>query len=169
MNKDIVNDKSIMNDVIVKDGMAMQEAGMEVRARAQGVSTLRLSLVRGYYLLDFAMLGIYAWSTMFVRAGEWTQLDGVAFSFWAAISLLGGLGLRYPLAMLPLLFLQFLYKSTWLLAVALPMWLAGNAEPVRQMTGDMIFALVLLAAIMPWRYAFEQFVSKPAEPLRGRA
>lgn len=162
-------DKEIASDAMVKGDMSTQDAGMASRARAQGVSTVRLTLVRGYYLLDFVMLGIYAWSSIFMRAGEWVSLDGVAFSFWAAISLLGGLGLRYPLAMLPLLFLQFLYKSTWLLAVALPMWLAGNTEHIRQMTGDMIFALVLLAAIMPWRYAFEQFVSKPAEPMRGQA
>jgi hypothetical protein len=88
------------------------------------VSTLRLYVMRFVYLLNFALLGLDVWPTLFKHQGAWDPLKGVAFSFWAALSLLSGLGLRYPMKMVPLLLLQLVYKAVWLAAVALPMWSA---------------------------------------------
>ncbi len=133
-----------------------------------GVSIARLTVVRIYYLLDFVLLGLYVWPKIIAGAGDWQPLDSVAFSFWAAVSLLSGLGLRYPIAMLPLLLVQLFYKSVWLLAIALPMWLAGQLAQIQEMTRDMIFALVLLIAVIPWRYVVAKFVKRPGEPWRRR-
>src|SRR5580704_18639144 len=88
------------------------------------VSTLRLYVMRFVYLLNFVLLGLDVWPALLRHSGAWDPVKGVAFSFWAALSLLSGLGLRYPLKMVPLLLLQLLYKTLWLVAVALPMWSA---------------------------------------------
>src|SRR5271154_1460194 len=86
------------------------------------VSTLRLYVIRFVFLLNFALLGSDVWPAIFKHQGPWDPLKGVAFAFWAALSALSGLGIRYPLKMTPLLLLQMLYKVVWLLAVGLPMW-----------------------------------------------
>lgn len=137
------------------------------RVVGAALSPLRLSLIRGYFLLDFVLLGAYAWSTLLGRDAPWPALDGVAFSFWAAVSLLSGLGLRYPQKMLPVLFVQLAYKLVWLLAVAAPMALRGHGGEVAPMARDMAVALALLVAAIPWRYALHTYLRAPAEPWRG--
>ena len=72
------------------------------------VSTFRLYLLRTIYLLNFVFLGLDVWPALVNHTGAWDPVKGVAFSFWAALSVLSGLGVRYPLRMLPLLLLQLL-------------------------------------------------------------
>jgi len=69
------------------------------------VSTLRLYVMRVVYLLNFALLGSDVWPAIFRHQGAWDPLKGVAFAFWAALSALSVLGIRYPLKMVPLLLL----------------------------------------------------------------
>lgn len=86
------------------------------------VSSRRLLALRTVYLLNFVGLGALAWPAVLGPDQPPGLIEGVAFSFWAALSLLMGLGLHYPLGMLPLLFIQLLYKIVWLAAVAFPLW-----------------------------------------------
>jgi hypothetical protein len=68
---------------------------------------------------------------------------------------LSGLGLRYPLRMLPLLLLQLFYKAVWLLAVALPMWSAVRSTGLTHAMA--IGAIVDLVGI-PWPYVLANYV-----------
>ena len=86
------------------------------------VSTIRLYLLRFLYLLNFALLGFDVWPAILTRSASWEPIEGVAYSFWGALSLLSALGLRYPLRMLPLLFTQLVYKAIWLLSIGVPRW-----------------------------------------------
>jgi len=70
---------------------------------SEETSTFRLYLMRLLYLLNFVLLGLDVWPGIINHVGAWDPVKGVAFSFWAALSALSGLGLRYPLKMLPLL------------------------------------------------------------------
>src|ERR1700739_2941675 len=88
-------------------------AGTEPRT----VGILRLYVMRCAYLLNFAGLGLAVWPSILTHRGLGDPLQGVAICFWGALSLLMGLGLRYPLEMIPLLLLQFAYKTVWLVAV----------------------------------------------------
>jgi hypothetical protein len=72
---------------------------------SEETSTFRLYLMRLLYLLNFVLLGLEVWPVMINHPGAWDPVKGVAFSFWAALSALSVLGLRYPLKMLPLLLL----------------------------------------------------------------
>src|SRR5438876_6657240 len=112
-------------------------------------SSLRLYLMRLLYLGNFVFLGLNVWPELIKHEGAWDPVKGVAFSFWAALSTLSALGLRYPLKMVPLLLLQFLYKSIWVLAVALPMWSTFRSIELTKVMG--LGALVDIA-IIPWRY-----------------
>ncbi len=119
------------------------------------VSTLRLYLLRALYLLNFVFLGFDVWSAIVTHTGTWDPLRGVAFSFWAALSLLCGLGVRYPLRMLPLLLLQLLYKCIWVVAVALPMWPTLRSAAI---TKSMLIPIPMLLIVIPWTYVFATFV-----------
>ena len=112
---------------------------------------MRLYLLRAVYLLNFLALGIDVWPTIISHEGPWDPVRAVAFSFWAALSLLMAAGIRYPLQMLPLLFLQLLYTSIWLVLVALPEWSAGRTTTL--ITISVIVVIVDLIAI-PWSYVF---------------
>src|SRR6516165_6506266 len=87
---------------------------------AEEVSLLRLYVMRGMYLINCVLVGSGVCYEFIHREKPWDQMVGVAFSFFAALSVLSALGIRYPLAMLPLLFVQLFYKTFWLFMVYLP-------------------------------------------------
>jgi hypothetical protein len=127
-------------------------------------STFRLYLMRFAYLLNFVLLGSDVWPEIINHAGMWDPVKGVAFSFWAALSALSGLGLRYPLKMLPLLLMQLVYKTIWLLAVALPMWSAVRST---DLTKAMVVGVVLDLVVIPWAYVLANYVKQPGDRWRS--
>lgn len=128
--------------------------------------TFRLYLLRTVYLLNFVGLGSMVWPVIINHEGAWDPLHGVAFSFWAALSLLMGLGVRYPLQMLPMLLLQLLYKAVWLIAVALPLWSAGRPS---EMTRAFLIPVVIDLVVIPWSYVLANYVTKRGDRWRSAA
>ena len=67
----------------------------------------------------------------------------------------------------PLLFVEFAWKSIWLLAVALPIWRSGQAfdadtaETVKACLMGVIFPFVI-----PWGYVFKHYASAPGDRWR---
>jgi len=106
-------------------------------------------------LFNFVGLGLLVWPGIINHRGPWDPLHGVAFSFWAALSTLAGLGIRYPLKMLPLLLLQLFYKSIWLIAVAFPLWRAGQPT---SLTRVFVIPLVIDLIAIPWPYVLATYV-----------
>ena len=130
---------------------------------SEEASMFRLYLMRLLYLLNFVLLGLDVWPVIINQKGEWDPMHGVAFSFWAALSALSGLGLRYPLRMLPLLLLQLFYKSVWLIAVALPLSSAGRST---NLTKPFVIGVVLDLIVIPWPYVLANYVKKPGDRWR---
>jgi hypothetical protein len=130
---------------------------------SEETSIFRLYLMRLLYLLNFVLLGLQVWPVIINHVGAWDPVRGVAFSFWAALSALAGLGLRYPLKMLPLLLLQLLYKSIWVIAVALPLWSAFRSI---ELTKVMAVGAVVDLIVIPWPYVLANYVKKPGDRWR---
>ncbi len=124
---------------------------------ADAVSTFRLYLMRCLYLLNFLGLGWSVWPALVNPEKMLEPLPGVAFSFWAALSLLMGLGVRYPLKMLPLLLLQLVYKCIWLAAIAVPLWAAGRYPG---MTKIFLIGVVADLLVIPWPYVVAHYVKE---------
>src|SRR4249920_2984878 len=92
------------------------------------VSLLRFYLLRGTYLLVAVAMGAQIWPLVFHHR-HWDDLmHGVTVSMLAAVTALCLLGLRYPLKMLPLLFVETVWKTVWVLAMGLPLWQAGQMD-----------------------------------------
>lgn len=120
-------------------------------------TTLRLNVMRFLYLLNFALLGYDVWPAIVRHAGAWEPMRGVAFSFWAALATISGLGLRYPLKMVPVLLLQLLYKSIWVAAVAMPNWAIVRSTGL---ANAMLIGIVLDVVVIPWPYVLRTFVTE---------
>ena len=126
------------------------------------ISTFRLYLLRLLYLFNFVLLGLDVWPAIINHAEAWDPVKGAAYSFWAALSVLSGLGLRYPLKMVPLLLLQLLYKSVWIIAIALPTWtLVQSANP--GLTKAMVGGVVVDLIVIPWAYVLANYVKKQGD------
>jgi len=124
------------------------------------VSLLRLYMMRGMYLLNFVLVGGGVWVEFLHRQKPWDPITGAAFSFWAGLSGLSALGLRYPLAMLPIMFMQLFYKTFWELAVSLPLRAAGHST---DLTRPFLIAIVLDILVIPWGYVVSRYIKTPSD------
>ncbi len=125
------------------------------------VSKYRIYLLRGLYFLVLITLGPDALSEIFNAQNPINPIQGIAYSFWAAFALLCGLGVRYPLKMLPLLLLQLFYKSIWLLGVYMPSREGGNLdETAHGLFMACFIGVVLDLLIIPWKYVYREFLRK---------
>ena len=136
------------------------------KLRTVDVSLFRLYLLRVLYLGNFVMLGLSVWPGILRHNGWANPLEGVAVAFWGALSLICIIGVRYPLKMLPLIFLQFSYKLIWLLAVALPRLSTG--APTWYMK-PMLMGVLLEPIVIPWPYVFATYVRKAGDRWRNRS
>ena len=93
-------------------------------------------------------------------------MHGVAASMLAAMSALAVLGLRYPLRMLPLLFFELLWKTIWLIAIALPLWSAGQMDADTAETVRECLVVVVFPIVIPWRFVLENYLRKPGDRWR---
>ena len=123
------------------------------------VSLFRLYLMRAAYLLLVVGLGLTIWPGLIHHATAWTPMRGVAASLLATLSALSVFGLRYPLAMLPVLVFELLWKAIWLVAIALPLW---SARQMDAQTWNTVYvclaAVVIVPFIIPWPYAFARYL-----------
>src|SRR4051812_42003586 len=92
------------------------------------VSTLRLYLLRALYLLIFIGQGAIQWPLLIAGASAVPFWRGVGAAMLGAMALVAGLGVRYPLQMLPLLLFEFAWKLIWVLAILLPKWLGHDMD-----------------------------------------
>lgn len=135
------------------------------RAGAPPVSLFRLYLLRAIYLLIAVGQG-FIQGPLFFHHGHWTLMSGVAHSFLAALAILSLVGVRYPLQMLPLLVYELMWKLTWLLGIALPLWLAGQVDADTRQSFFEIAPIVVVIPIIPWRYVFANYVAKRGDRWR---
>ncbi len=138
------------------------------------LSTIRLYSMRCVYLLTGVFLGSNVWPALITRTTPWDPLHGVAFSFWAAYSLLMLFGVRFPVRLLPLMLLQLFYKVIWLSAVAYPLWSAGHLNATASgLVKVFASAVVVDLIVIPWLYVFEKYIKAifirqaKREPLQG--
>lgn len=132
-----------------------------------GVSMFRLYLMRALYLLIFVGEGSIQWPALIGHPIMWSFWHGVGSSLLAAMTLMMALGIRYPLQMLPLLLFELLWKSLWLIAIALPLWRAGQMDADTQDTVTAcLMGVVLCPLVIPWSYVLVHYVKQRGDRWR---
>ena len=131
------------------------------------VSTLRLYVLRALYLLMFVGQGTLQWPLLINRGAGVTFWHGVGAAMLGAMALVAALGIRYPLQMLPLLIFEFAWKLIWVLAILLPKWSTNQMDPATLESAPSILMGVIVPLIIPWRYVFANYVTKPGDRWRN--
>jgi len=131
------------------------------------ISLVRLYVLRATYLLLFVGLALAMWPAIINHTSAWPLMNGVVASLLAAVSVLAVLGIRYPLQMLPLLLFELVWKSIWLIAVALPLWSADQLDAATwKTTKECLFGLILMPIVIPWPYVLSRYVKRPGDRWR---
>lgn len=132
----------------------------------QDVSTTRLYALRGTYLLIAAGLGATIWPLLLDPARTPDHMRGVVWAMLGAVSLLALLGIRYPLKMLPILFFELIWKSLWLLLIALPLWRSGQLDAASAETVRDCIPVVIVLSVIPWPWVLRHYLRTPGDPWR---
>jgi hypothetical protein len=132
----------------------------------QKVSLFRLYLLRALYLLIIVGLGIEVWPGVIHHEKPWELMEGVVQCMLTAFSALSVLGLRYPLQMLPLLLWELVWKSIWLIVVALPLWSSGQMDESTWATASACLLVVIVPFAIPWRFVFAHYVKNRGDRWR---
>lgn len=112
------------------------------------------------------VLGAKQLSFIVEGSAEWGAWKGLGHSMLVTLAVLAVVGVFRPLAMLPLMLYEMVWKAVWLLIIALPAFLDGRAVPsIVSVTGSSI-GIVLLIILIPWRYVWWCYVAQPAERWR---
>lgn len=126
----------------------------------------RLNLLRVAYAILAAGLGVEVWPLIPHAVQEFPLMRGVVTCMLAALGLLAVLGLRYPLAMLPLLMFEMTWKLIWLGAVALPRFRGGQFDASTAQTTFECSLIAIFLLLLPWDYLFANFLARTGEPWR---
>lgn len=128
------------------------------------VSRVRLNVMRGFYLL-LTIAGTFIIGRMLLQYDSVER--GVFASMLVAMWLLSLLVLRNPLKMLPIILLEFVWKTIWLFAFGLPQWLAGVGSP--RLSEDLLSVgggPILFGLIIPWGYVYRHYIKQPSQRWR---
>ncbi len=138
----------------------------DVNAGMTEVALWRLYALRAAYLLLVVGLGIEIWPGIIRHEKPWELMYGVVQCVLAAVSLLALLGLRYPLQMLPLLFFEIVWKSIWLIVVAMPLWSAHQMDARTWDTAVACLMVVIFPLLIPWGYVVTNYVRRGGDRWR---
>jgi hypothetical protein len=148
-------------------GAERDQRSAPIRRGSAQPRLLRLNLLRLGYLFVGGGLAIVKWPLLFTH-GPWELRDGTVECMLVAMSLLALLGLRYPLRMLPILLFEVAWKITWLAVIALPLWSDNKLTGATRDQAGTVLLVVIVIAVIPWRYVFSQFVGATGDPWRSR-
>lgn len=123
------------------------------------IGKIRLIVLRVYYLLTAFSFGALAALDLFAGYPNLDGLQSIVKSVFCAVALLAISGVLNPLKMLPLLFLSLAWKSIWLLAFAVPMYLGDGLGALSEnIMVPLFFGLVVTLAAIPWKYTAENYL-----------
>ena len=110
-------------------------------------------LVAGWISITSLFFPERALVSVFENQIAYSEVIRLVGALWGAIFLLSIVGLFYPRQMALVLLFQFIYKSTWLLVVALPALLQQQPYP-RGMANTFLIWVLVLPFVIPWRSIF---------------
>jgi len=110
------------------------------------------------------------WPALIRHSGEAAILPNVARCLMAAMAPLMLLGLRYPLKMLPIMLFEFFWKTIWIAAFGIPLWLGHRVDPdVAETIKACGMGVVICPIVIPWDYVWANYIKPRGDRWRGAA
>jgi len=127
--------------------------------RYDGVLKINIYLLRLLFTLMFLFVTYDSWTHIFTHTGAWDATNAAAWCMWGAYSVISFIGILRPLKMLPIVLFEIMYKITWLLIVAYPLWVRNEliGSPAEGMTRAFLWVVLPIVA-MPWSYFFKTYI-----------
>jgi hypothetical protein len=129
----------------------------------------RLNLMRVGYAVMGVGLAVVKWPVVIGYDRATPLYEGIVAVLLTTMSLLALLGLRYPVRLLPILLFESLWKLIWLSVVALPAFVAGDVDEAMHEVIVNCLVVVIVFAVIPWRYVWQHYVTAQGERWRGTA
>ncbi len=124
------------------------------------ISRLRLNFLRvAYAILGFG-LAISLWPQLVEPVQDWPLKSGVVASMLAALSILALIGLWRPLEMLPVLVFEVLWKTIWLVRMALPLWMGDRLDPATMQIVVECALVIPIAMLVPWDHVWRSLTAR---------
>src|SRR5580704_18794279 len=89
--------------------------------RYDGVPPINIYLLKLLFTLMFLFLSYDSWAHIFRHTGPWDPANSAAWFMWGSCAVIAVIGIRRPLKMLPIVLFEIIYKTAWLIIVALPL------------------------------------------------
>ena len=124
----------------------------------------RIHALRIIYLLIAGVMAIPAWQQVIFESADWGPLLVTQRSMLASLALLSVLGIRYPLAMLPVLLLETIWKTAALIFVIFPAWAGERMTPELEMLFTRTIGIIVAYIAIPWPYVWARYFRHPGEP-----
>ncbi|HEX6150332.1 hypothetical protein [Nocardioides sp.] len=137
--------------------MTTTAAPIATTSSSTDLSLTRLYLLRAGYLFMGGGLALVKWPLL-GDAHTMPLYEGVTLCLLTAMSLLALVGLKLPVAMLPVLLLEVTWKLIWLGLVALPASRAGDLDPAMSEVLVNCSFVVVIIAVIPWRHVWRAYV-----------
>ena len=124
--------------------------------------TWRIALLRLCYLAIAAGLGVSIIPRLIWLPGDWTSSSAVVTSFLTAMMTLCALGVFRPLAMLPVMVFELIWKFVFMFRIVAPAWLAGPLDPKFEAVFWECVPILLFVPIIPWRHVWHRITPRRA-------
>ena len=139
---------------------------IDATATNHKLSTRRLNIMRCGYAFMGVGLAIVKWPILVQNVSALPLFEGVEACLLTGMSLLAFLGLRYPVAMLPILLFEVTWKVIWIAAVAVPHLVADDLDAATRDVLVNCSLVVIIVAVIPWRYVWKRYVRTPGDAWR---
>ena len=132
------------------------------------LSTTRLNVLRATYLVIALAMGAQIWPLILNHPANVEHMRGVTRAFLGALTLLSLLGARYPVKMLPLMLFELAWKTIWVAAFGVPLWLTHQLDSATAETMQAcLMGVVLVPLVLPWGYVIRHYFREPGDRWRG--
>ncbi len=121
------------------------------------LSLTRLHLMRAGYLFMGVGLVLVKWPLL-PEAHSLPLYEGATLCLLTAMSLLAFVGLRHPVALLPVLLFETAWKLLWLGLVALPRAASGDFGAATADLAVSCSLVVVILAVVPWGYVWRTYL-----------
>jgi hypothetical protein len=124
----------------------------------------RIHALRVIYLLIAGVMAIPAWQQVIFESADWGPLLITQRCMIASLALLCVFGIRYPLAMLPVLLLETMWKTAALVFVIFPAFMGERMTPELEVLFTRTIGIIVAYIAITWPYVWARYFRHPGEP-----